>query len=404
MNSKITESLRRLEISVNPVRTIVVAGTNGKGSVATTLAHLITSAGKKCGLFTSPHLVDIRERIRIDGIPVSAADFASIEAKVKSATQDLNLGYFETLTVMAALAFQETDWAVYEAGCGGTRDPVNSIPHGAAVITALALDHTHLLGGTIEEIAREKFGVAPPRGKVFHAPFPESVIPIQAEFASRNSSSWTECMPYSFETAGVPGSQRFFLKTKYGKVELALPGPRGAQNTALALTAFAGIGFDPRTAYDSIPKVSLQGRMSRLNDPKAHCPVWLSGDHNPAGIRSLLDLLPYFKGSTLRFLVGISENKDISGMLRPLFDLPNTEITLTRTPWKGIPIEGYGPWALKAKQAIADPWEAYERIRTEATRKDVIIVTGSLYLVGYLLEHLLTLSLKGRNLNTDGRP
>ena len=163
-----------LEVLNSPhrkIRTIHVAGTNGKGSVCAMLSSVLCSAGYKVGLFTSPHLLSFEERIRVNGSPISRDELCSLVEKIKPISEEMvesgkfeHPTFFETATVMAFSHFADSDldYAVLEVGLGGRLDATNVVTPIVSVITTVALDHTHVLGTTLEEVAREKAGIIKP--------------------------------------------------------------------------------------------------------------------------------------------------------------------------------------------------------------------------------------------------
>ena len=179
----------------HPEKVILVAGTNGKGSTACMLSTLLAHAGKKVGLYTSPHLQCITERIQINNEPISKKDFVEVYQSVKK--QTAKISHFEELTVMAAYAFWQkfyVDFAIFEVGMGGTWDATNALPHKINLITKISYDHEHLLGGTLLSIAKNKFGIVHPNSLVIHHPFEETEVQNLAQTVQKQTSShWVTC-------------------------------------------------------------------------------------------------------------------------------------------------------------------------------------------------------------------
>ena len=391
---KTHEGLRRIlpENKINPESVIVVAGTNGKGSVCASLEALLLSTGKRIGLYTSPHLVETTERIRVNGIDVSQNLFCEAYAEIKSKTCDLKLTHFEVLTLMAAWIFfsgvkaNPVDYAIFEVGLGGTWDATNAIPHQHCIITSLGYDHQNLLGKTIQEIAQNKFGIVHNGAIVTHATLPQEVIHLAQQVRSATHSYWKESISYDFEVIPSRAEPQFLLHCAWGSTSLNLPGARGAQNSALALTAFERLGFSPREHLGALSQVRWPGRMEKITLHGARCPVFISGDHNPQGVQSLLQILPHYSRKHLHVLVGIAKDKDFHEILSILSSIPDSSLYLTETPFKGLPLANYGSWLTKAKAASQNPEEAFKRILEFASPDDMILVTGSLYLVGLFKE------------------
>lgn len=357
---------------LNPRRNIVIAGTNGKGTTAATLSALLHSAGHRVGLYTSPHLVTTRERIRVAETDVSEEEFAATYAHLKPIILSSGLSHFEALTLMAAEVFsaQGTEWNVWEVGLGGLWDATNAIPHDFCGIAALGLDHQDLLGPTLEDIAVQKFGIVGPGNRVVSQPLRKELEPLRVRTCARTHCDWSEAPPLS----------------RWGKPLLNLAGKRAEKNTALALALFEALGFQPEAHLHALSRVRWPGRFSRVNIPGFPCPVYASGDHNLQGVLSVTEILSSMSWGTLHLLVGIGRDKDAQGILSALTSLPNHRIYLTETPFKPLPLARY-PESFKNRAVLLepDPLVALRGIRDFAQPGDVVLVTGSIYVVGRVL-------------------
>lgn len=378
----------RLDRLIDPKRVIVVAGTNGKGSVSAMLSELLESAGLRTGLYTSPHLIETTERIRVGGKDLTPEAFAQAYDAIRKTVLELKLTHFEVLTLMAAWVFfsgqagAPVDIAIFEVGLGGIWDATNAVAHSHCIITALGLDHQNLLGNSLSEIARNKLGIVTAHATVVHAPWPPEALAPAREAETRTQATFIEAAPSAWETLAAADGPRFFALTKWGRAELKLPGARGAVNAAVALKAFETLGFDPSLQLHALAQVRWPGRMEKVQIAGANCPVYLSGDHNPQGVASLIELLPFYPRQHLHLLVGVGKDKDLDGILGPLSELPHASIHLTETPFRGRTIQDYGPWLARAASANADPLQALAHLFKTTSPHDLIIVTGSLYLVG----------------------
>lgn len=378
---------------IDPERVVIVAGTNGKGSVSATLEALLLSSGARVGLYTSPHLLETTERIRILGRDISRELFVEACQRVREVCSGIELSHFEMLTLMAVWVFffrKPVDWAIFEVGLGGRWDATNAVPHSRCVITSLGFDHQNLLGNTIQEIAANKFDIVTPGAQVIHSPLPEQVLALAEEVRSRTGSTWTPAAPWKLRIEPVApgdcsGDPVYLLATPWGEARIALAGARGAQNSATALTAFQILGFDPGRHLRALGQVRWRGRMERVALPGAPCPVYLSGDHNPQGMDSLLEILPAYPRRKLHLLVGVGRDKDLDGILKGLFELKDARVYLTETPFRGRPLAAYGSWLQRAEGAWKDPGKAIEGVLDRAQPGDRVVVTGSLYLVGEIL-------------------
>jgi dihydrofolate synthase/folylpolyglutamate synthase len=358
---------------------ITVAGTNGKGTTCAILEALLISEQKNVGLFTSPHLIQTTERVRINGVDISEADFLHLFITNKVIIEKYQLSHFESLTLMAADYFfsQNLDYVIFEVGLGGTYDATNVFPNGYAVITKLGLDHQNILGDSIQEIALNKFGIIKDYSVVIHHKLPNDV--------EKNINLGLEWIEGSAATAKIRGD-RWQIKTNWGTVPMNMVGNRSAENAGAALTLFERLGFNPAEKLQVLNQVRWNGRMQKINWPNIPAPVYLSGDHNVQGVESLIEILQSYQWSQLHLIVGVGQDKSCELMFQKLFELPRSKIYLTETPFKGRRIQDYPDWVLqKSKIQDSSVIKLFSQIKANA--EDMIIVTGSLYLVGQILKY-----------------
>jgi dihydrofolate synthase/folylpolyglutamate synthase len=368
---------------IHAERNIIIAGTNGKGTTAATLSRLLLSAGQRVGLYTSPHLVTTRERIRIDDEDLSEEDFTRAYRAVQGIVREERLTHFEALTLIAAHVLHSGDfgppveWAIWEVGLGGMFDATNAIPHSSVAITRLGLDHQSILGNSIEEIARQKFGVIGREAAVVHFPYEDSLSDLRGEIERETRCRWVPARLPEYEGA----------ETAWGKAPLSILGDRAKENTAVALTLFEVLGFEVRAHLGALAQVRWPGRFSRLEWPGMPCPLYVSGDHNPQGIESLLRILETRKWETLHCIVGIGQDKDAEGMFEALSRLARIKFYLTETSFKPLTLEKYPvDITRRATAQDKDPTALLDRVAGVARPGDLVVVTGSLYLVGTLLK------------------
>ncbi len=375
---------------IDATRVIVVAGTNGKGSTCAFLESLLRSAGQDVLLFTSPHLERITERLR-RGSEIHEADWLRTWLRVRPTVMELGLTRFQALTVLALeWGWRENPptWAILEIGIGGLLDPVNAVPHDWNCVTSLGRDHEAQLGGTLASIARNKLGIVRAGSTLVFAPFPEEAKSELENLPARiGAFRQRPCPEWAVEV--IPASENqdpaWVLESPWGKARLGLPGARAAQNAMLALTLFEELGFDPSTQLAALEKTRWPGRMERLSVSGIQAPIYLSGDHNPQGMESLLELLRYYPRRRLRVLAAVARDKDAEAVLGPLMNLPDAEVTLTRTPFKGtdpalLPLSVRS----KATHLEVDLEQAWQKCTSSSQPGDLILVTGSLYLVGWV--------------------
>ncbi|MBC7466743.1 MAG: hypothetical protein H7256_12190 [Bdellovibrio sp.] len=377
---------------IDPKKVIVVAGTNGKGSTCAILEALLTQAGCQVGFYSSPHLIDTTERIRVGQKQISKEAFVQLFETNEALIEKHQLTHFEALTVMAAdyfFAKTKLDFVLFEVGLGGTFDATNAIPHATSVITALGLDHTHILGTTIEEIAKNKFGIIKKNNLVVHHKLPQAVEDLKNKFRTETDSNWYEAEPVTVDVKKNGIAPAYILKSKWGETPINLMGSRAAENAATALTVFEKLGFNPSNNISALQTVQWGGRMQKVAWKNLTAPLYLSGDHNVQGLKSLLQILKDFSYKNLHIIVGIGKDKDSTPMLEDLIALPNVKLYLTETPFKGLTVNEYPEKFLeKAILKSKEVSEILDQLTKIAIKDDLVVVTGSLYLVGKVLSEI----------------
>lgn len=372
---------------------ITVAGTNGKGTTCACLEALLLAAGKRVGMYTSPHLIQTTERIRIQGRDISEVEFCQLFEANAALIESEQLSHFESLTLMAADFFfselfsQKLDFVIFEVGLGGLYDATNIFPNGYSIITALGFDHIDILGKTLDEIAKNKFGIIKNKNQVIHQRLDVSLWDLKNIYRHQTESVWTETKPF---TAQESTADLQMVASPWGSYKINLLGSRAAVNSMTALTAFEAIGFDPAQYLQALATVRWAGRMQKVFLEKYHFPVYLSGDHNPQGVDSLLEIVKQMQSKDFHFILGIGKDKNASDMLKKIFDLPHAKFYLTETPFKGIAVKDYPAEFLRKAQFVHSNIEnVFEFIhkQDQITQDSCLIVTGSLYLVGQVLKN-----------------
>lgn len=380
----VKEGLLALGLKYDPARVIIVAGTNGKGTVSATLSALISSTGEKVGLYTSPHLANTTERLQINGQPISIEDFVKIFRIVKDKTSSKKLSHFEMLTLMAHVYFYEEkcDWMIYEVGLGGVWDATNAIDHSTSVITRIGYDHQDILGYSLWEIAKNKLGIVRdnPDHKVIHWSFPEEIKTLFNGYKNQIRASFFEVTPPDFYVEKHGVEPKYKINSKWGSAELSLVGRRAVENTAIALEVFYRLGFSVNKHLESLNHVYWPGRMEKVQVSGRS--VFLSGDHNVQGVESLKELLADYSYENIYAVVGIGKSKDFSAMLKTFTTIRNLKLILTETPFRGLKLEEYGAWLQNCEYSSNNPSDALRFALASSTQKDLVLVTGSLYLVG----------------------
>lgn len=416
----------------NPHRTfpsVLIAGTNGKGSTASTLASILTASGLRTGLYTSPHLSRPNERIRIDGAEISDKDFAEHFFRVRSTAQKLVEegklaqlpSFFETLTAMAFLHFAEPaiDIAVLEVGMGGRLDATNIVDPLLSVITDISLDHMEWLGPTVSDIAREKAGILRRGGTLITLPQHPEANQVIGEVATSLSVLGVSAVPYmpatDAENRAVQLAPENSVHTAYtvevlGKpieVDSPLRGAHQHRNIALAIAAAAelaishGFPITPNSIAQGIRNTRWPARLERIEteDPKTHkATQWLLDvAHNPAGAwalrAGLRDLFPDLQLGPLVF--SCLRDKPVVEMAHILFPLFQHIIfapiySSRATPMKDL-LAAASSTGTPAFAAVS-VGQAMELALEHAIPGAPIVVSGSVYLVGDIRNRLVAKS------------
>jgi dihydrofolate synthase/folylpolyglutamate synthase len=381
--------------------TVHIAGTKGKGSVAALIAASLQQSGYRTGLYTSPHLVAFNERIQVDGAAISNEDLVALIDRLKpAAASEPDITTYELMTALGFMymADRQVDYGVFEVGLGGRLDATNVLSPEVAVITSISLDHTHILGDTIAQIATEKGGIIKPGIPVVIAPqrlgAGETLRALASERAAPlvdiNVDWEIQTLDHSLE------GQRFRLRQTDGKsewVDLAIP-LLGTHQLDNAATAYAALQILKRRA-GQLTEVAIQQGFRAVNWPGRfqilrYSPlVVVDAAHNQdSAIRLSQTIADYFDGRNVHLVFGASEDKDIRGMLEALAPVVD-EVILT---------QAFHPRATEpAKMAeIADSLgavtsispsviEGVQAAMAAAKTDEVVLVTGSLFVVGEVL-------------------
>ena len=400
--TRIRRLLKKLGNPESSFRSVHIAGSKGKGSTATMLARMLSSNNLKVGLYTSPHIVDVRERITIDDEMISERDMTRMISKVALQVDDVPKSrptYFEFLTAVAFQYFadQQVDIAIVETGLGGRLDATNVIKPEACAMTSISLDHMAQLGNTVEEIALEKAGVFKPDTPVISAPQPDGVkkalkLVAQKVGAPVYFAGDDIRFTYRFEASREGGPQaRIGVTTPNGHYDhllVPLVGKHQAINCGVALGVLdqlktRGFELNDELSMSGLSKVRLQGRMEILCDKPR---VLGDGAHNAASIEALMRAIgqnvPY---DSMVLIFGCCEDKDVSGMLRQM-RLGADKIIFTRikSPRSADPDDlatRFAEVSGRMAQVVESLAEAMVIAEKAVTPEDLICITGSFYLV-----------------------
>jgi dihydrofolate synthase/folylpolyglutamate synthase len=411
--------MRRLaEALGNPQRklqSVLIAGTNGKGSTAATLASIVQTAGYRTGLYTSPHLLRVNERIQINQEPISDAEFAVIYDRVERCAHELvergdlpwHPSFFEMLTAMAFEFFASAgiDLAVLEVGLGGRLDATNIVDPMVSVITDIDFDHQNFLGNTLPEIAREKAGIMRPKGTVVLLPqHPIVNETLGKEVIARNARavSAVKHMPpmtpvSDDELSRAAIGQNQFPLAVMGKeitVNFPLTGRHQLRNLALAITTAEelnkfGFHISAEDIEHGIRSTSWPARFQVIPAADGFPEFVLDVAHNPAGAWALRSALStFYEDRPLTFVFGAMRDKAISEIADIIFPLADRVIaTHAENPRAASPqqIAKMGAHTQTEILQANNVQEALERACALAGSRGVIVITGSIYIVGEAL-------------------
>ena len=377
------ELLERLGNPQNQYKIIHVAGTNGKGSVCTLTARILTCAGYKTGLFVSPHLVSPTERIQIDGEAISKKQFSQAVLEVFQEEEE-ELNFFEILTAAALVYFarQKVQYAVLETGLGGRKDPTNSCVPVLSLITSIGLDHMQYLGSSLTQIAREKAGIIKPGVPVISGTVNPAARDVIRQTAKKQKAPLRfvgEGEPF-FEYAYDFVNNQTVLHTRDGEEWLlhAL-GRRQAINACVAYQAARLLGVSDQAVAQAFETVSLPGRFEVARAGKNL--FVLDGAHNPQAVELLVEFwqkTPFTHDTAL--LCGFMRDKDYKKMLALL--CPHFErIILTVPPSpRGVAEADLRSALPKKANIVFEPdWKKALQLAKKSPR---VLCTGSFYLVG----------------------
>lgn len=352
-----------LRIIGNPekkIKIIHVAGTNGKGSVCAMISSVLDEAGFKVGMFTSPHLVKINERIRFDNELISDGDFKQIADFIYETEKknNINLTFFETLTAMAFIYFNEKklDYAVMETGMGGRLDATNVSKPVISVITNIGLEHRDVLGNTIKDIAKEKAGIIKSNTTVVTSAKGKALSVIEKVAKKKNSG--------------------LIIAKRLKNIELNLKGDYQIENASTAFAVLKELGINKDIILRGLKKACWPGRFEFIKKN-----ILLDCAHNPDGVKALVKSVKELDYNNLIVILSVMKDKNIISIskkinnLNPKMILTKANVSRARDPRKISRFFKHFIITPDLKKAIAYAGEI-------AKKDDLILITGSIFLVG----------------------
>jgi dihydrofolate synthase/folylpolyglutamate synthase len=398
--------LQELGSPQNSFPSILVAGTNGKGSVCAMIHSALHKHGLKVGLYTSPHLVRVEERIRINHEPISASDFCQILSYLRGKVDELLSSgrltfpptYFELLTALAFLYFsrEKVDLAVLEVGLGGRLDATNVVTPLVSVITTISRDHTEHLGPTIRKIAAEKAGIIKPGVPVVCGENRPQALEVVTSRAKEAGSPLIRVFGRGkfFEISGHSTSS--YLYYHNGEKFLfrpGLPGKHQGRNAAIAIAALSVLknkwpSLIREKIIEGIEEVVWEGRLEKIGEGPE---VYIDGAHNEEGAGAIRLFLERKAPGKIILVFGILKDKAIRRVARQLFPLARKVfITSIPSPRAAKPEEIFRLTHDLNGQIVIEPdcLQALRLAQEEAGQHGLVLVTGSLYLVGEIKKRL----------------
>jgi dihydrofolate synthase / folylpolyglutamate synthase len=381
-----------------------IAGTNGKGSTAAMTASVLRAAGLRAGLYISPHLVSITERIRIGADEIAPDDFARLSAVVRAVGERLVAEnalpapptFFEQMTMIAYLYFAErkVDLAVLEVGLGGRLDATNICEPVVTAITRVGFDHQKYLGDTLKSIAGEKAGIVKTGAPVVIAPqSPEAMNAVAARCEEMNAPMILTSAPFDIEAASGDeniGRYRFRYRTLRDEYSLQL-GLRGRHQITNAIVAIhiaeqlriAGFDIPHATIVEGLNNAEWPGRLEMIRQSPSQAPLLLDGAHNADGALALRDFLDeHFRSTPITVLFGAMADKAISEMSDILFPAANQVIIARVANARAAEPSAIAEAAHRDVIRMENAGEALNEALRITSPDGLIVVCGSLYLVG----------------------
>ena len=396
---RISEVLDALGRPQDRLRFVHVAGTNGKGSTCAMIDSALRTAGRRTGLFTSPHLAEPTERIQINGRPISAERFAAafervhaaVEQLLSAGTIDLHTTYFETVTAMALLVFAEeaVETVVLEVGLGGRLDATNVVMPELCVITSIDFDHEAFLGRSLEAIAGEKAGILKAGVAAVFAHQRSEAAAVLDLRAAQLSIPVARTEAWSIDDLEVDArGSRFLLSGELDlRIVCPLAGEHQVENAATAAVALTRLGISESEIHRGIAQTKWPGRLECVSE---HPEIILDGAHNPAGARALAAYIArFYAGRRVRLIYGAMRDKAIDEIGEVLFPQAQQVIVTAPRQARALSPESIRQVAVHYDlRTAANLAEALAMVK-DATAEDAIFITGSLFLVAEAREMLV---------------
>ena len=372
-------------------RIVHVAGTNGKGSTCAMIESGLRASGRRTGLFTSPHLAEPTERIRINGVPVSAECFSAAFDRVHNAVEQLlaanaihlHTTYFETVTAMAFLIFAEeaVDIVVLEVGLGGRLDATNVVLPELCVITPVDFDHEAFLGRSLQEIAGEKAGILKAGVPAVFARQRAEAAAILDQRAAQLSIPIARTAAWHVDDLVLDSRGSRFLLSGERDLRIVCPlaGEHQVENAATAAIALTRLGVSDHNIETGIAKTRWPGRLEHVSERPE---IILDGAHNPAGARALAAYIErFYAGRRVHLIFGAMRDKAVDEIAGILFPLAHQVILTAPRQARALAPESIREIAAHPDIQVASDLAQAVALLCDAASNDAVFITGSLFLV-----------------------
>ncbi len=388
--------LRRLHQPERAYPIVHVAGSNGKGSVCAGLASILLQAGRRTGLYSSPHLHSFTERIRIDGQAISETEAVALIESVRAASDGIPLTFFEFTTAMALLHFQrqEVEVAILEVGMGGRLDATNAVQPQVTVITPICLDHSEHLGADLAAIATEKAGIIKPQVPLVLGQQQPAALQVLSDRA-KDLQAPVYRYGRDFSVRTVENGFDFQgLELSLAGLQSGLHGVHQHHNLGVALATAEilrrqGLDLPTVALQDGVAAARWPGRLEWWREERT---VLLDGAHNEGGAEVLAAYLASLSVAGIRWVVGAKASKDIANILRPLLPLVDSLYCTVPPVEDAVPAESIA--RLAADDGLAaccfdDSASALAAALADRQQGEIILVAGSLFLVAAARDYLM---------------
>jgi dihydrofolate synthase/folylpolyglutamate synthase len=409
----LTNTRSLLNILGNPqggFNSVHIAGTNGKGSTAATIASILKESGFNVGLYTSPHLISFTERIRVDGQNISEEDVIMLTSYIRRSVSGTGImpTFFEFITAMAFYYFasKKIEWAVVETGMGGRFDATNVIKPDISVITDISIDHTEFLGKTLSDITIEKAGIIKPHIPVVTAARSPEAIRLLSDIANSNASGiHIHDRDFKGSIVSMNDNKIVFDYSgfrDYNGLTSPLTGRHQIYNSSMAVRVCeilgrSGVSITDTSIRQGVNNVRLEGRLEKVSD-RPH--IIVDSAHNPVAAKALSKTIKeLFADRKIILIIGIMKDKDIRGILSPLIDCAETVILTVPGDERAETPEELHRNILDLQSSVKDHKsisiletgsvaEAITIAKEECSEDSTILVTGSFYTTGEAKEAL----------------